>query len=88
MRQQCGNQRGMLSLAGAGFSWGSAVGLDEWVANALDSLQRMLDKYGLVGLDINYEVRLQAALPWPAPWRYREWAWLRSPPVESCVMCQ
>ncbi len=48
----------MLSLAGAGFSWGPAVDLNTWVANALESLQQMLVKYGLCGLDINYEVNI------------------------------
>lgn len=62
-RQLHGLQRGMLSLAGAGFAWGPAPGvsLDAWVAAALDSLQALLDRYGLVGLDINYEVRLAGA---------------------------
>ena len=42
--QQCSSQRGMLSLAGAGFAWGLAVPLDQWVANAAASLQALLDK--------------------------------------------
>ncbi|KAL4425041.1 hypothetical protein ABPG77_001819 [Micractinium sp. CCAP 211/92] len=61
-RQLRGLQRGMLSLAGAGFAWGPAhgVSLDSWVAAALESLQSLLDRYGLVGLDINYEEGLDA----------------------------
>ncbi|KAI7842444.1 hypothetical protein COHA_004083 [Chlorella ohadii] len=53
--QQCGSQRGMLSLAGAGFAWGPAVPLDQWVANAAASLQALMERYNLIGLDINYE---------------------------------
>ena len=54
--QQCGSQRGMLSLAGAGFAWGPSVDLNTWVHNAVRSLQGMLQRYNLCGLDINYEV--------------------------------
>ncbi|KAI3424732.1 hypothetical protein D9Q98_008121 [Chlorella vulgaris] len=63
--QQCGNQRGMLSLGGAGFSWGPAVGLDEWVGNASHSLQLMLDRFQLIGLDINIEEGLDEARGFP-----------------------
>jgi hypothetical protein len=63
--QQCGNQRGMLSLGGAGFSWGPAVGLDEWVSNAFHSLQLMLDRFQLIGLDINIEEGLDEARGFP-----------------------
>lgn len=58
-RQLHGLQRGMLSLAGAGFAWGPAPGVspDAWVGAAVDSLAALLDRYGLVGLDINYEAR-------------------------------
>ncbi|KAL4422304.1 hypothetical protein ABPG75_008501 [Micractinium tetrahymenae] len=61
-RQLHGLQRGMLSLAGAGFAWGPAPGvsLDTWVAAAVDSLQALLDRFSLVGLDINYEEGLEA----------------------------
>lgn len=45
-RQQCGHQRGLLSLGGAGFSWGPAVPLDQWVSAAADSLQALLDRWG------------------------------------------
>lgn len=61
-RQLHGLQRGMLSLAGAGFAWGPAPGVspDAWVGAAVDSLAALLDRYGLVGLDINYEEGLEA----------------------------
>ena len=45
----------MLSLAGAGFSWGPAVDGGTWVSNAVTSLRGLLTKYNLCGLDINYE---------------------------------
>lgn len=54
-QQQCGCQRGMLSLAGAGFAWAPAVPLPQWVDNAEASLRALLERYNLVGLDINYE---------------------------------
>jgi hypothetical protein len=63
--QQCGSQRGMLSLGGAGYVWAPAVGLDAWVAAALDSLQHMLTKYRLMGLDINVEEGLDSAGGFP-----------------------
>ncbi|PSC68226.1 chitinase 2-like [Micractinium conductrix] len=53
-------QRGMLSLAGAGFAWGPAVPLQQWVENAAASLEDLMTRYSLVGLDVNYEEGLDA----------------------------
>lgn len=63
--QQCAWQRGMLSLGGAGYVWGPSVGLGAWVAAAADSLRYMLDKYRLVGLDINVEEGLDTGGGFP-----------------------
>lgn len=48
----------MLSLAGAGFAWGPAVPLQQWVENAAASLEDLMTRYSLVGLDVNYEARV------------------------------
>ncbi len=41
------------------------MGLDEWVSNAFHSLQLMLDRFQLIGLDINIEEGLDEARGFP-----------------------